>query len=93
MPSKTNSLWPRTIGYFAVFVAIGLETAALGPTLPGLAEQTGTQLDAISILFPAHALGYMFGSFFGGRLYDRIPGHTLMVGMLLLLAAMEAGQL
>ena len=78
------------MGYFAAFVAIGLETAALGPTLPGLAEQTNTQLDAISILFPAHSLGYMFGSFFGGRLYDRIPGHTLMVVMLLLLAAMLA---
>ena len=78
------------MGYFAAFVAIGLETAALGPTLPGLAEQTNTQLDAISILFPAHSLGYMFGSFFGGRLYDLIPGHTLMVVMLLLLAAMLA---
>ena len=68
MPSRENDHWPRTIGYFAAFVAIGLETAALGPTLPGLAEQTNTQLDAISILFPAHSLGYMFGSFFGGRL-------------------------
>jgi FHS family Na+ dependent glucose MFS transporter 1 len=90
MPSKQTSHWPWTIGYFAVFAAIGLETASLGPTLPGLAEQTGTQLDAISLLFTAHSLGYMFGSFFGGRLYDLIPGHSLMVAMLLLLAAMLA---
>ncbi len=88
MPSRANSHWPRTIGYFAVFAAIGLETAVLGPTLPGLVEQTGTQLDAISLLFTAHSLGYMFGSFFGGRLYDLVPGHALMVVMLLLLAAM-----
>jgi FHS family Na+ dependent glucose MFS transporter 1 len=90
MPSRQDNSWPRTIGYFAVFVAIGLETSALGPTLPGLAEQTNTQLDAISLLFTAHALGYMFGSFFGGRLYDLVPGHPLMVVMLLLLAAMLA---
>jgi FHS family Na+ dependent glucose MFS transporter 1 len=90
MPSKQNSHWPKTIGYFAVFVAVGLETASLGPTLPGLAEQTHTQLDAISLLFTAHALGYMFGSFFGGRLYDRMPGHPLMLLMLLLMAAMLA---
>jgi len=90
MQSKQTSYWPRTIGYFAVFVAVGLETAALGPTLPGLAEQTHSQLDAISLLFTAHSLGYMFGSFFGGRLYDLIPGHPLMVAMLLLMAAMLA---
>jgi FHS family Na+ dependent glucose MFS transporter 1 len=90
MPSKQTSHWPSTIGYFAVFVAIGLETSVLGPALSGLAEQTNTQLDAISLLFTAHALGYMFGSFFGGRLYDLVPGHPLMVIMLLLLAAMLA---
>ncbi|MGD9405195.1 MAG: MFS transporter [Anaerolineae bacterium] len=90
MPSKTARHWPKTLGYFAVFVAVGLETASLGPTLSGLAEQTNTQLDAISFLFTAHALGYMLGSFFGGRLYDRVPGHPLMAGMLALVAAMLA---
>jgi len=71
-------------------VAVGLETASLGPTLSGLAANTNTELDAISFLFTAHALGYMIGSFFGGRLYDRMPGHPLMVGMLGLMAAMLA---
>jgi FHS family Na+ dependent glucose MFS transporter 1 len=71
-------------------VAVGLETAALGPTLSGLAEHTNTHLDAISLLFTVHALGYMFGSFFGGRLYDLIPGHPLMVVMIMLMAAMLA---
>lgn len=90
MPSKQTSHWPQTIGYFAVFVAIGLETASLGPTLSGLADQTHTQLDAISFLFTTAAVGNMLGSFFGGRLYDRVPGHPLMVTMLLLMAAMLA---
>jgi FHS family Na+ dependent glucose MFS transporter 1 len=90
MPPKLTDHWPKTIAYFAVFIAVGLEAAALGPTLPGLAEHTHTQLDAISFLFTAHALGQMLGSFFGGRLYDRMPSHPLMVGMLLLMAAMLA---
>jgi fucose permease len=90
MPATRTDYWPTTIGYFATFVALGLVTASLGPTLPGLASQTGTQLGAISFLFTAHALGYMAGSFFGGRLYDRMPGHPLMVAMLLLMAAMLA---
>ena len=88
MPSRPTDHWPKTIGYFAVFIAVGLEAAALGPTLPGLAEHTHTPLDGISFLFTTHALGYMLGSFFGGRLYDRMPGHPFMVGMLLLMAAM-----
>jgi FHS family Na+ dependent glucose MFS transporter 1 len=90
MPGKRSEHWPTTVGYFAVFVAVGLETAALGPTLPGLAKQTQTQLDAISFLFTGHALGYMLGSFLGGRLYDRVPGHPLMVSMLVLMTAMLA---
>jgi FHS family Na+ dependent glucose MFS transporter 1 len=90
MPSRQTNHWPQTIGYFAVFVAIGLETASLGPTLSGLADQTHTQLGAISFLFTTAAVGNMLGSFFGGRLYDRVPGHPLMVSMLLLMAAMLA---
>jgi FHS family Na+ dependent glucose MFS transporter 1 len=90
MPVQRTDHWPKTVGYFAVFVAVGLATASLGPTLRDLAGHTGTQLDAISFLFIAHALGYMFGSFFGGRLYDRVPGHPLMAAMLALMAAMLA---
>jgi FHS family Na+ dependent glucose MFS transporter 1 len=90
MPSRQTSHWPQTAGYFAVFVAVGLETASLGPTLSGLADQTSTELGAISFLFTTHAVGYMLGSLLGGRLYDRMPGHPLMVGMLFLMAAMLA---
>ena len=61
---------------------VGWRRPSLGPTLPGLAEQTHTALGAISLLFTAHALGYMLGSFLGGRLYDRIPGHPVMAAML-----------
>jgi FHS family Na+ dependent glucose MFS transporter 1 len=82
--------WPKTAGYFAAFAALGLHASILGPTLPRLAEHTHSPLDAISFLFTAGALGYLLGSFFGGRLYDRVAGHALMGGMLILMAAMLA---
>ncbi len=69
----------QTVGYFAVFVALGLSGAAMGPTLPALAENTGTLLSEISFLFTASAAGYLVGSLVGGRLYDRLPGHPVMV--------------
>jgi FHS family Na+ dependent glucose MFS transporter 1 len=80
----------QTVGYCVAFVALGLVAASLGPTISGLAAQTGTILSEISILFFVRALGYMLGSFFGGRLYDQVAGHPMMVGMLLLMAATMA---
>lgn len=78
--------WPRTAGYFALFVNLGLVTSALGPTLPALAGQTGVALDRISLLFTAHALGYLLGALLGGRLYDRMGGHPVQAAMLALMA-------
>lgn len=77
----------RTLAYFASFIALGLAAAILGPTLPGLAEQSRASLSSASILFTAHALGYLCGSLSGGRLYDRLPGHPVLVGTLVVMAA------
>lgn len=68
-----------TIGYFLTFISLGLTVSALGPTLPSLAVQTGTSLSGISLLFVARNLGFMAGALLFGRLYDRLPGHRLMV--------------
>ena len=80
----------ETIGYYAAFVILGLVGASLGPTLPGLAEHTRTHVSEISYLFTARSLGYLIGSFFGGRLYDRVPGHPLMAAVLTVAAVMMA---
>ncbi len=80
----------QTSAYYLAFVAIGLSGASLGPTLPGLARQTGARLGEISALFTARALGYMLGSLAAGRLYDRVRGHPLMAGALVTIAAMMA---
>jgi FHS family Na+ dependent glucose MFS transporter 1 len=73
--------------YFLAYVVLGMATTTLGPSLPYLAGNVGTSLRGISSLFIAHRLGYMTGSFGGGRLYDRVGGNRLMGGMLLIMAA------
>ena len=78
----------QTGAYFAALVGLGLADAALGPTLPGLAMQTGVTIGAISVLFTARSLGYLCGSLLSGRLYDRLPGHAVMAAAALLLSAM-----
>jgi fucose permease len=74
------------MGYFAAFIALGMASAALGPSLPGLAEHTRSRMAAISILFVARSSGYLGGSLLGGRLYDRIAGHPVMGTALVLMA-------
>jgi MFS transporter, FHS family, Na+ dependent glucose transporter 1 len=80
----------QTVGYFAAFVALGLTIGTFGPTLPGLAAQTGASLGGVSFLFMARSLGYLVGSSRGGRLFDRVPGHALMAAALFVMASMMA---
>ncbi len=80
----------KTSAYYAAFIALGLATAYLGPTLPGLARHIHTTIQQISSLFVASSLGYLLGSMLGGRLYDRVPGHPLLVSVVLISAAVMA---
>lgn len=75
----------QTAGYCIAFVALGLVSASLGPTILGLAQRTGSTLSQVGILFTARSLGYLLGSFFGGRLYDRVAGHPIMGTVLLIM--------
>jgi len=89
-PSPAQAARAQTCAYYLAFTAPGLTTALLGPTLPGLAVQTGARLGEISTLFTARSLGYMLGSLAGGRLYDRMRGHPLIAGALAMMAALMA---
>ncbi len=73
----------KTAGYYLAFIVMGLIMSSLGPTLTGLAAHTRTQISEISFLFTATSLGYLLGSLAGGRIYDRVPGHPLLVIVLL----------
>jgi fucose permease len=59
----------------------------MGPTLLGLAQRLDVPLSQMSYALTASSLGYLLGSYQGGRLYDRVRGHPLMVAMLVGMAA------
>jgi MFS transporter, FHS family, Na+ dependent glucose transporter 1 len=82
LPIQPAARRAATAGYYASFILFGLLAAALGPTLPGLARNTGAELAQISFVFTAQALGYLMGSVYGGYLFDRLPGHRLLFGVL-----------
>jgi FHS family Na+ dependent glucose MFS transporter 1 len=72
----------QTTGYYLAFITLGLISASLGPTLPGLTEQTRSNFSQISYLFTARSFGYLVGSFSVGRLYDRFVGNRVMAAAL-----------
>ncbi len=90
LPAPIGGRISKTAAYYAAFVALGLTAASLGPTLPGLAENTRSVLSEISFLFAARSLGYLLGSFLGGRFYDRLPGHPVMAVALFVMIGMMA---
>ena len=79
-----------TAAYYLAFILLGLTVAADGPALLKLAEHTSSSLDQISLIFFFGSLGYLLGSYIGGRLYDRVPGHRLMAGVLIFLGIFSA---
>jgi MFS transporter, FHS family, Na+ dependent glucose transporter 1 len=79
-----------TIAYCASFVAMGISMSSLGPTIPGLAENTRASISAISILFAARSLGSLVSSVWGGQLYDRLRGHGVLAVMIVGMAASTA---
>ena len=85
-----NQKYITTAAYYAAFILLGLTVAAEGPTLLKLAEHTSSALDQINSLFLFSSLGYLLGSYVGGRAYDRVPGHRFMAGVLVLLGIMTA---
>lgn len=74
-----------TTAYYLAFIILGLTTAASGPSLLKLAEHTTSELDMISLIFVFSSLGYLVGSFLGGRAYDRFSSHRLMSITLLIM--------
>jgi len=79
-----------TAAYYLAFIILGLTTAANGPSLPKLAEHTASGLDRISLIFVFGSLGYLIGSFLGGRAYDRFSSHKLMFFTLIFIGVASA---
>ena len=89
-PAKPTLRLIQTAAYFAAFIALGLSTGSLGPTLQALAKQSHVSLGMISYLFTARSLGYVLGSTKGAKLFDRRAGNPIMAAMLVLMSAMMA---
>lgn len=88
LPFNRRTQLAITLAYDFVFILLGLAAISFGPTLPGLAAQTHSNLSQISYLFAARAVGGLLGSFGLGRLYDRLPGHALMAVLLTTISIM-----
>jgi FHS family Na+ dependent glucose MFS transporter 1 len=88
--TKPTKLIIATIAYYLSFIILGATTAASGPSLPALAKHTFSGLDRISLIFVFAPLGYLIGSYFGGRVYDRIPGHKVMTVVMLAMGVASA---
>lgn len=68
----------NTLAYYAALVGFAFSAGAFGPTIPALAEQTGSALAAIGVALFTGSLGYLIGSTIISRVYDRLPGHPVM---------------
>ncbi len=79
-----------TLGYYAAFIILGLLTSVMGPAIPDLAKHTNSSLAELSRFLVAGSFGYLLGGFFGGRLYDRFRGHTILSGSLFISAIFVA---
>ena len=92
LPALSNLLLTRldlspqnvrvVVAYFLSFVALGAVTVSLGPALPFLADRVGVSIEVASGMFSAKALGFGIGSFFAGRLIEKVRAHgMLQVGL------------
>ena len=89
--TKTSALpYIATGAYYLSFIVLGLTTAASGPSLLKLAEHTSSEIDRISLIFVFGSLGYLIGSFLGGRAFDRLSGHKLMAFTMLIIGIASA---
>ena len=77
----------QSFSYYIAFIGLGLSSAVFGPALTQLSAHTQVSLSSISTIFIANALGRTIGSFFGGRLYDRLPGHPVLASAFVCIAA------
>ncbi|HEY5155728.1 MAG TPA: MFS transporter [Acidimicrobiales bacterium] len=68
--------------YLLGFLTVGLAVSFLGPGLLYLQGHAGVSVQAISILFSAQALGYLFGSLLAAPGIDRQGGNRLLAASL-----------
>lgn len=68
-----------TAGYLAAFIMLGISRAFLGPSLLEFSQNTSVQLGEISSLFVVLGLGNLTGNWLGGWFFDRLPGNSVLI--------------
>jgi fucose permease len=63
--------------YLVSFIVLGSALNVAGPALSHLRDQVGSDDGGISLVFVGSSVGYMLGSFIGGRFLDRGHGHQV----------------
>ena len=71
--TRTVPVWP----YLVSFLALGVTLTFAGPSLSHLRDRVGTDDGGIALVFVGQSIGYMLGSFLGGRWLDRGRGHQM----------------
>ncbi|WP_019630003.1 MFS transporter [Actinomadura atramentaria] len=79
-----------TAAYFLCFGMVGVVSAMLGPSLPVLADTTGSSATALAVLFTADSVGAVCGALLAGRVFDRVDPHSQAILALTGLAAVTA---
>jgi fucose permease len=69
--------------YLSGFVVLGSSLSLAGPALSHLRDRVGTNDGGISLVFVGSSIGYMIGSFLGGRGLDRGRGHEMWAACML----------
>jgi fucose permease len=77
--------------YMVGFLALGASLTFAGTALSHLRDRVGTDNGGIALIFVGQSIGYMLGSFLGGRWLDRGLGHRVWAAcMILSLVAIAA---
>ena len=83
-PPTTIAVDPAPL-YLTAFLVVGLSVSILGPALSELRDRSGSTLGGIGVLFVTQSFGYIAGSLGGGAALDRMHGHRLFAGALIVM--------
>lgn len=90
LKSLTRNQLFQTLAYYLGFIGLGLVMVSSGPHMQNLLEHTNSTMDAFSMVLILSSVGFLIGSFSGGLLFDRFPGHFIFAACFALMGVTMA---